>query len=130
MGHLKKGVIAGAENNPPTFISQSHYEVCKHFTFDHHSRIPDVLTISSTLWQQLSDQEKSWILTAAREASQVQREMWQKGSDAAVNKMKELGVTIHHPDITAFESIAGPAAEQEMTDQLKALRQQIQQVGK
>ena len=127
-GALEKGVINGAENNPPTFIAQSHYEVCKHFTFDHHSRIPDILNISNSLWDQLSDQEKSWFMTAAKEASQLQRKLWEKDSKAAIEKMKAHGVTIHHPDTKPFEALAGSSSEKELNAEQKQLKKSIREI--
>ncbi|MCG8555530.1 MAG: TRAP transporter substrate-binding protein [Proteobacteria bacterium] len=122
---LQRGNINGAENNPPTFVTQRHYEVCKHFTFDHHSRIPDVLQISSMLWDRLGEQEQSWVLTAARESSRYQRQLWQQESDASVAEMQKHGVTIHRPDPQAFEAVAGRAGEALLDDEVKALRDRI-----
>jgi hypothetical protein len=36
---LAQGTVDGAENNLPSFVSNKHYEVCKHFTLDGHARI-------------------------------------------------------------------------------------------
>ena len=44
---LAQGTVDGAENNPPSFTSNKHYEICKHFTLDGHTRIPDMLLMSS-----------------------------------------------------------------------------------
>lgn len=124
-GALQRGNINGAENNPPTFVDEAHFEVCKHFTFDQHSRIPDILHISSTLWEQLSDQEKNWFLTAAREASHYQRQLWQEQSLKAEATMVEKGVTIHRPDTKAFEAAAGNAGEALLTDEIRDIKQRI-----
>ena len=44
---LQQGVVDGAENNPPSLVSSNHYEVCKYYTLDEHSAIPDVLVIGT-----------------------------------------------------------------------------------
>lgn len=108
---LQKGDINGAENNPPTFIAQRHFEVCKHFTFDHHSRIPDILNISDKLWEDLSEQEREWVLTAARESSIFQRKLWQKESDLAVEEMKRNGVSVHFPKMEDFQKAIGDSLQ-------------------
>lgn len=126
-GALQRGVIDGAENNPPTFVAQRHYEVCKHFTFDHHSRIPDVLLISSALWDKLSDREKEWVRTAARESSRYQRRLWQEKSDAAVEVMKKEGVTIYQPDVADFEEAAGGAGAALQTPEVRDLMKKIRE---
>ncbi|MFC4993963.1 TRAP transporter substrate-binding protein [Rubritalea tangerina] len=123
---LQKGDINGAENNPPTFVAQRHFEVCKHFTFDHHSRIPDVLNISSSLWTKLSDQEKEWVRTAARESSRFQRTLWKKRSDAAVAEMQAAGVTIHRPDPITFQQALGNAMSPFLVGEVKSYAKKIQ----
>lgn len=99
---LKQGVVDGAENNPPSFVTSRHFEVCKHFTFDHHSRIPDVLIVSQTTWEQLSGQEQRWLEEAALESSQFQRELWKKENEKSIETMKEEGVTIYQVEGKGF----------------------------
>ena len=122
---LQRGDINGAENNPPTFVAQRHFEVCKHFTFDHHSRIPDVLNISSKLWEELTEQEREWVLTAARESSLHQRKLWQNKSAVAVETMKKNGVTIHQPDPALFQQAAAPASKEFLTGDVKTYAEKI-----
>jgi len=99
---LQQGVVDGAENNPPSFISSRHYEICKHFTFDHHSRIPDVLLMSEDTWSALSPAEQDWVTRAARESSQFQREAWARAVEESIATMTEKGVTIYEADLTPF----------------------------
>ena len=44
---IQQGVVDGAENNLPSFVSSNHYEVSKYYTIDQHSSVPDILTIST-----------------------------------------------------------------------------------
>lgn len=99
---LQTGNVDAAENNPPSFVSSGHLEVCKEFSFDHHSRVPDLFLVSKSLWDTLSDQEKEWFLAAAGDASRHQRELWKTGIDDSIATMKENGVTIHEPDLQPF----------------------------
>ena len=122
---LEKGVIDGAENNPPTFMASSHYEVCKHFTFDHHSRIPDVLLISEQRWNTLNQQQQSWITTAASEASEVQRALWKKNSQQAIKKMQDAGVTIYHPEIDNFREAIESSSQAPLPEELSRLKADI-----
>lgn len=46
---LAQGVVDGAENNLPSFESSRHYEECKFFTPDAHTRVPDLLMISAQI---------------------------------------------------------------------------------
>ena len=58
---LKQGGVDGAENNPPSFYSSRHFEVCKNYLLDEHSRIPDVLVAGTKFWDGLNDVEKQWV---------------------------------------------------------------------
>ena len=40
---LAQGAVDGAENNLPSFTSNKHYEVCKHFPLNAHTRVPGML---------------------------------------------------------------------------------------
>lgn len=127
---LQRGNIDGAENNPPTFMKDGHHEVCKHFSFDHHSRIPDILSISEKLWKKLTPQEQEWVKTAAAESSRYQRTLWQQESDKATAAMKDKGVTIHKPDTSLFQKASTAAAAQFLTGEVKAIAGEIQASSK
>ncbi|MCP5538028.1 MAG: TRAP transporter substrate-binding protein [Akkermansiaceae bacterium] len=124
---LQQGNVQAAENNPPSFVQSRHLEVCKHFTFDHHTRIPDIFLASSQLWSKLSDQEKEWVRTAAKEASALQRKLWQTGTAQALETMVSEGVTIHRPALKPFQDAAAPVVERfakdEVADFVKKIRQ-------
>jgi len=127
-GALQRGNINGAENNPPTFVAQAHYEVCKHFTFDHHSRIPDILQISSQLWDSLSDQEKEWFNSAARDASIYQRKLWAEKTQKAIEVMKQKGVTIHNPKVSDFEATINDGSSSSGDSEVDELKAKIKQL--
>jgi tripartite ATP-independent transporter DctP family solute receptor len=99
---LQQGVVDGAENNPPSFYLSRHYEVCKYYTLDEHTSIPDIVLVSTTLWESLSEQEKEWLQAAANESVPVQRELWDESEQEALNAVKEAGVEIIYPDKPEF----------------------------
>ena len=55
---LQQGVVDGAENNPPSFYLSRHYEVCKFYSLDEHTILPDVLLMGTYFWQRLTTQEQ------------------------------------------------------------------------
>jgi tripartite ATP-independent transporter DctP family solute receptor len=99
---LQQGVVDAAENNPPTLLSSRHYEVSRHYSLTHHMRVPDVLVVSSRVWDTLSPQEQAWIQQAAEESVPVQRQLWDEGTETALTELRNLGVTIHEVDVTPF----------------------------
>lgn len=108
---LQQGVVDGAENNPPSFYLSRHYEVCKYYTLNEHTFVPDVLVISTHLWDKLSAQEKEWLEAAAREAAVYQRKLWMEAEKEALAAVEEAGVTIIHPDKEPFAKAVEPMYE-------------------
>ncbi|HMO84581.1 MAG TPA: TRAP transporter substrate-binding protein, partial [Lacipirellulaceae bacterium] len=51
---LQSRMVDGAENNLPSFFSSRHFEVCKHYALNEHTRVPDVLLVSKKVWDRLS----------------------------------------------------------------------------
>jgi len=115
---LQSGVVDGAENNPPSFYTSHHYEVCKHYSLDEHTSVPDVLIISSKVWNGLTDQEKQWLQEAADEAVPVQRKYWAESEKESIEKVQEAGVTIHYPDKTAFAEKVKPLIDSYKSDKV------------
>jgi tripartite ATP-independent transporter DctP family solute receptor len=127
---LQQGVVDGAENNTPSFVSSRHFEVCKEFSLNHHSRIPDVLIISETTWSTLTREERGWIEKAVAESSRLQREAWAAGVDEALRIMQAEGVSIHEVDITPFVLATKPVRDRYATGELKTLVERIQAVDR
>jgi tripartite ATP-independent transporter DctP family solute receptor len=105
---LQQGVVDGAENNPPSFYTSRHYEVCKYFSMDEHTRIPDIIIISNTVWDSLSPQVQQWLKEAAEESSVYQRQLWQEGTEEAIKAVQEKGVKIFYPDKAPFAAKVQP----------------------
>lgn len=99
---LQSGVVDGAENNPPSFFTSRHYEVCKYYSLNEHSSVPDVLIVSLTVWNSLNDQEKKWLQQAADESVTVQRKLWAEAEQSSLRAVQDAGVEILYPDKAPF----------------------------
>ncbi len=99
---IQQGVVDGAENNPPSFVTSNHYEISKYYTLDQHSAVPDVLLIGTKFWDKLSDKEKNWVQQAADESAQAQKKFWSDSVDESMRIAKEAGVEIIIPDKSLF----------------------------
>jgi len=99
---LQQGVVDGAENNEPSFVSSNHYEISKYYTLDEHSAVPDVLLIGTKYWDKLSDDEKKWVQEAADESSQAQKKFWSDSVEESMKTAKEAGVEIIIPEKSLF----------------------------
>lgn len=107
---LQTGRIHGAENNPPSFLSNNHSEVAKCFSINEHARIPDLLMFSQKKWEKLSDQEKEWIQQAADESVIEQRKLWKEAVKEALDTVQNLKkpVKVIYPDQKPFVEACQP----------------------
>ncbi|NQT26767.1 TRAP transporter substrate-binding protein [candidate division KSB1 bacterium] len=99
---LQQGVVDGAENNPPSFHLSRHYEVCKYYSLDEHTSVPDILLMSTVVWNRLSRQEQTWLQEAVDESVIAQRQFWKEAVDEAFRVVQEAGVQILYPDKAPF----------------------------
>jgi len=101
---LQQGVVDGAENNPPSFYLSRHYEVCKYYSLDEHTVLPDVLIAGTHLWEKLNEEEQTWLQDAADKSIVYQRKLWMEAEKEALEEVQKAGVTIIRPDKSLFES--------------------------
>jgi tripartite ATP-independent transporter DctP family solute receptor len=106
---LQTGVVDGAENNPPTYVTHNHYQVVKYFSFTEHLIIPEILVFSRRAWEGLSKEDQALIKTFAREAQFEERELWDKMVEESLAKLKAAGVTlVTDVDKNAFQASVKP----------------------
>jgi len=99
---LQQGVVDGAENNPPSFYLSKHYEVCKNYSLDEHTSVPDILLISTRVWESLTNDQQSWLQEAVDESVIYQRKLWSEASAKALLEVEKAGVHIIRPDKRPF----------------------------
>jgi TRAP-type C4-dicarboxylate transport system substrate-binding protein len=106
---LQTGVVDGAENNPPSFVFDNHYQVAKYYTLTEHLIVPEILVFSRATWDNLSKDDQALIKKLAREAQLDERQLWKKVEDEAIAKMKASGIEIDTiADKTPFETAVKP----------------------
>lgn len=108
---LQSGVVDGAENNPPSFYTSHHYEVCKYYSLNEHTMVPDVLIISQKIWEGLTDDEKKWLQQAVDESVIEQRKLWAESEKKSLEEVEKAGVTIIYPDKAPFAERAKHVAD-------------------
>ena len=91
---LQTGVIDGAENNPPSFVFDNHYQVAKYYTIDEHLIVPEILVMSKKIFDQLSKDDQALLLKVAKEAQQEERKLWEAYEQQAMDKAKAAGIQI------------------------------------
>jgi len=101
---LDQGVVDGAENNPPSLRTSRHYEVCKYYTLDEHTRLPDILVISTRVWASLTADQQGILQEAVDESVVYQRKIWAEAEAADLATVQEEGVQIIRPDKELFRA--------------------------
>jgi tripartite ATP-independent transporter DctP family solute receptor len=91
---MQTGVVDGAENNPPTYVTQNHFTVTKFYNHTGHLIIPEIFVFSKSKWNKLSAEDQALIKKLAREAQMEQRKLWDEKVADSVAKMKAAGVTV------------------------------------
>jgi tripartite ATP-independent transporter DctP family solute receptor len=105
---LQTGVVDGAENNPPTYLTQNHHRLAKYYNLTGHLIIPEVFVFSKRTWQQLSAADQALLKKLAREAQFEQRTLWDTMVTEATTKLKNAGVQFVDVDKKAFYAATQP----------------------
>ena len=108
---LQSGVVDGAENNPPSFYTSHHFEVCKYYSLDEHTIVPDIVVISRKIWDKLTQQQQAWLQQAADESAIVERKLWAESEIESMEKVQQAGVQINYPDKQPFIDKVHPLIE-------------------
>jgi len=126
---LQQGIVDGAENNLPSFHLSRHYEVCKYYSFDEHTVLPDVLIIGTKVWNRLSTQQQEWVQEAANISAIEQQRLWAESEKKAMEVIVDAGVEIVRPDKSLFSEKVEAFYEELKTDAvLHPLIERISQV--
>jgi TRAP-type C4-dicarboxylate transport system substrate-binding protein len=104
-----RSVVDGAENNPPSFVFDNHYQVAKHFTLTEHLIIPEILVFSRRSWDGLAADDQALIKKFGGEAQLEERALWKKKEQDAFDKMKAANIDIIRvADKTPFQNAVKP----------------------
>lgn len=103
---LQTGIIDGTENNETALTTGMHGEICKYYSVDQHTMIPDVLVIATSSWNSLTPEDQQILIDAAKESTQSHIVEWEKAIDEAVDIAQgEMGVTfVEDVDKEAFRN--------------------------
>ena len=131
---LDQGVVDAAENNPPSFDTSRHFEICKYYSLDEHVRLPDMLVISARVWADLGDRQKHWLQQAVDESVTYDRKLWTSAEEKSLEVVRAGGVAVSYPDKNPFKEAVKPMwdkflyAENEADQAIGALILKIQEI--
>ena len=106
---LQTGVIDGAENNPPSYVTANHYNTpAKYYAQTNHLIIPEIFVMSKIAYDKLSKADQDLIKKLSREAQLEQRGMWDKAVAENVTKLKAAGIEFVAVDQKPFFDATAP----------------------
>ena len=86
---IATGVVDGAENNQPSYVSFNLISVAKYYSFTRHLMIPEILVMSKKVFNSMTPDEQKLVMKLAGEAQQEQRVLWDKKVTEAMETMKK-----------------------------------------
>ena len=91
---LQAGVVDGAENNWPSYLTTSHFEVAKYFIVDEHTRVPEITVGSKKIFDKLSKEDYALVLKAMKDAQPYQFKLWVDFEKVAEKAVRDRGSII------------------------------------
>ncbi|WP_394180624.1 TRAP transporter substrate-binding protein [Yoonia maritima] len=114
---IQTGVVDGAENNPPSYESTSHYEVAPFYSLTEHLIIPECLCMSKVTWDKLTAEQQEILLDAGHNSALLQRELWQAREAASMEIVKAGGTVVNTiADKGPFQDAMAPVYEKFLAD--------------
>ena len=109
---LQTGIIDGTENNVTALTTGKHGEICKVYSFDEHTMIPDMVVMSSKAWEMLSEADQEIFIEAAVHATDFHKTEWDAAVEEAIVEAEKMGVEfVYDVDKEAFREASAPMIE-------------------
>lgn len=111
---ITAGVIDGAENNWPSYISTGHYEVAKYITVDEHTRIPEMIVASTEAMASISEKDQAIIRECAQQTAELQRKWMREYDEKAIKEAEKSGCQITYltaEQVAEFQKVGAPVNE-------------------
>ncbi len=106
---LQQGILDGAENNEFAITIARHGEVAKYYSYDMHTRIPDIVVMSNVTKSKLTPNQLSALQEAIDESIELEKKLWQEEMEKTRELAKtEFGVEFFEIDQAPFKTAVQP----------------------
>ncbi|MGN8648176.1 TRAP transporter substrate-binding protein [Gracilibacillus sp. HCP3S3_G5_1] len=79
---LQQGIIDGSENNEFALVTAGHGDVARYYSYDEHTRVPDIVIINDNTLNQLNEEQRQAVVEAAKESTEYEKEVWEEAVEA------------------------------------------------
>jgi len=111
----QRGTVDVGMTGTTAIKSRKLHEVMDHVTITNHAQTEFLIVVSNATWDDLSDEERAWMTTAARDAeAKMRAETKQKNLDAEAFIREETDMEVHHltpEQLAAWREAAAPAVD-------------------
>lgn len=109
---LQQGILDGAENNEFALTVARHGEVARFYTYDMHTRIPDILVMSQQAIKKLTPKQMAFVKEAIKDSIEFEKAAW----DIEIEKtrqqaIKDFNVVFNDVDKKPFQDAVQPIYE-------------------
>ena len=105
---LQTGIVDGVENAPGFVENWKHYEICKYYSYTNHMMAPDMVLMSTKVYDKLSDEQIALVKECMKEAEALQRKTWVEQESEVVGRLKEYGMEFNDCDLPLFKEAVQP----------------------
>lgn len=109
---LQQGILDGAENNEFALTIARHGEVARFYTYDMHTRIPDILVMSQQAIKKLTPQQLALVKEAIKESIDFEKSAWEAEIEKTRQQaVKDFNVEFNDVDKKPFQDAVQPIYE-------------------
>ena len=128
---LQSNLINGSENNEFVLYTAGHGGVAKYYSYDEHTRVPDIIIMNDAIKEQLTAEQEKAIEEAAKESTVFEIEAFARAiEEEKALAQEEHGVQFNDVDNTPFREAVAPLHDTFKNDPAyKDLYQKIQEQG-
>lgn len=91
---LSLGLVDGADGSAPEYRDSGHWKRAGYYTRDNHTRTPDILCVSRSVWEAMSAEDRKIVADAAAAAGAEQRAAWREYEKKALEDLYAEGGVI------------------------------------
>lgn len=128
---LQSNLINGSENNEFVLHTAGHGGVAKYYSYDEHTRVPDIMIMNDAIKEQLTEKQEMAIYEAAKESTVFEIEAFAEAVEEEKTTAQETyGVKFNKVDNTLFREAVAPLHDEFKNDPVyQKLYHQIQNQG-
>jgi tripartite ATP-independent transporter DctP family solute receptor len=105
---LQTNQVDAQENPLSTIKSMKFYEVQKNIAMTSHFVATKAVTVSEKTWAKLSEQQRGWLVEAAKAGRAVTNKLIMDDEANLVDFLKQQGVAVTTPDLAPFREAMKP----------------------